>query len=76
MPGMISSKPSVSAGDWFSDSQKEGDSDFSGLNLYKSCALRRKYMVRGFCNIAMRDGQKCRMEYTYNATFLESVSSE
>lgn len=48
IPGIMASNPLRSSAFFPSDSQNEGESVFSGLKRYSSCAFRKKYIVRGF----------------------------
>jgi hypothetical protein len=50
IPGIMASNPLRSSALFPSESQKDGERILSGLHLYSPCALRRKYIVRGFCN--------------------------
>src|SRR6266481_5649964 len=49
MPGMMASNPLRSSAFFPSESQKDGERVLSGLDMYNPCALRRKYIVSGFC---------------------------
>jgi hypothetical protein len=50
-----------------SASQNEGDKSFAGKVLQSPCALRRKYMVSGFCLI---------LSATYNTKLSKSAQSQ
>jgi hypothetical protein len=76
MPGIISLNPSLLIGDRLSDSQNNGDSVFSGMDLYSPCALRRKYIVRDFCRKSYVVYQSRNDLLTYYAALLQSIGSE